>query len=164
MFTPDAIRNIIRIALQPLTATRHPLYSPQAEEILLMIAAHESGLGKHLVQLGGGPARGLFQVEMATMRDNYHAFINARPDLSQQIREVSGVDRPREFQGEEQLTYNPIFGAIMARLWLYRRPGQLPPAHDIPALAAYCKDHYNVTGAATPEKYITDYHRLVLAA
>lgn len=164
MFSVDAVRNILRIALQPITATRHPLYSPDAEEIMLMIAAHESGLGKHLRQLGGGPGCGLFQVELRTMRDNYTHFITARDDLSRQISEVSGVSRPSEFQGEEQLTYNPIFGAIHARLWLYRRPGNLPPAHDLPAMAAYCKDHYNVSGAATPEKYLTDYHRLVLSA
>jgi hypothetical protein len=161
MFSTDAVRNIIRIALQPITATRHPLYSAEAEEILLMIAAHESGLGKKLFQMGGGPGRGLFQVEPATMRDNYDNFIDARPSLARQIHAVSGVD------GDDaaQLTYNPIYGAIHARIWLYRRPGRLPPAHDLPALAEYAKLHYNsAIGAATPEKYLTDYHRLVMAA
>ena len=46
-----------------------------------------------------------------------------------------------------------------------RMPGNLPPAHDLPAMAEYAKLNYNsVIGAATPEKYLTDYHRLVLAA
>jgi hypothetical protein len=131
------------------------------EEILLMIAAHESILGRKLLQIGGGPGRGLVQVEPRTMRDNYTHFIDARDDLSRQIREMSGVARP----DDNQLTYNPLFGAIMARIWLYRRPGPLPPAHDLQAMAEYARMHYNTTsGAATAEKYLTDYHRLVLAA
>ena len=160
MFSPDAVRQIIRIALQPITATRHPLYSPEAEELLLMIAAHESLLGRHLVQLGGGPGRGLFQVEVGTMSDNYVNYIAGRADLARQIREVSGVHLP----GEMHLTYNPLFGAIMARIWLYRRPGALPPAHDVPAMAVYAKEHYNITGAAIADSYVIAYHNFVLAA
>lgn len=161
MFSPDGVRQIIRIALQPITATRHPLYSSNAEEILLMIAAHESILGRKLFQIGGGPGRGLFQVEPRTMRDNYTHFIDAKADLSRQIREVSGVAKP----DDNQLTWNPLFGAIMARIWLYRRPGPLPPAHDIQAMAEYAKINYNsAAGEATPEEYLADYHRLVLAA
>lgn len=158
MFSPDSVRNIVRIALQPITATRHRLYSPEAEEILLMLGAHESGLGKHLVQIGGGPGRGFLQVEKRTMNDNYEKFIFARPELARQIREVSGVAGP----DEGQLTYNPLFGVLMARIWLYRRPGRLPLAHDLPAMAKYCKEHYNIIGSATPEKYLNDYLRLVL--
>jgi len=160
MYSPDAVRQIIRIALQPITATRHPLYSPEAEELLLMIAAHESLLGRHLWQIGGGPARGLCQVEVATMRDNYENFIAGRAELARQIREVSGVNIPDEMQ----LAYNPIFNVIMARIWLYRRPGALPPAHDVPAMAVYAKEHYNITGAAIPESYVIAYHNLVMAA
>jgi len=161
MFSVDAVRQIIRIALQPITATRHPLYSADAEEILLMIAAHESGMGKNLQQLGGGPARGLFQVELTTMDDNYVNFILRRDELRRQILAVAGWVKPND----EQLTYNPIYGAIHARIWLYRRPGRLPPAHDLPALAEYAKLHYNShLGAATPVKYLDDYLRLVLEA
>ena len=160
MFSPDAIRQIIRIALEPITATRHPLYSAEAEELLLMIAAHESGLGKNLFQMGGGPGRGLFQVETRTMCDNYDNFIDTRPNLARQIHAVSGVNT----DDAAQLTYNPIYGAIHARIWLYRSPGKLPPAHDLPAMAEYAKLNYNSPfGAATTEKYLTDYHRLVLA-
>ena len=161
MFSVDAVRQIIRISLQPISATRRPLYSSDAEEILLMIACHESTLGRNLRQIGGGPGRGLFQVEPRTMRDNYTNFIDARKDLARQIREVTGVAGP----DEEQLTYNPLYGALMARLWLYRCPGRLPPAHDLPAMAEYAKINYNsAAGAATAEKYLTDYCQLILKA
>lgn len=159
MFNPDNLRDIIRISLKPITATKHPLWSPASEEILLMIAAHESNMGRHLRQIGGGPGRGLYQTEPDTLADNYNNFINARPALRRQIAEISGVDGP----DIDQLQYNPIYTTIHARLKLYRAPGQLPAAHDVQSMAAYAKNHYNTAdGAATEERYLQDYFRLVL--
>lgn len=51
---------------------------------------------------------------------------------------------------EDQLTFKPIFSAIMARIWLYRRLGALPSAHDVQAMEVYAKANYNITGAAAP--------------
>jgi hypothetical protein len=158
MFSPQAMRNIIRIALQPITATKHPLYSPEAEEILMMISAHESTLGKNLKQIGGGPGRGVCQVEVPTMDDNWQHFLSGRRELAQQIGEVSGCGYP----SVDHLTYNPLYNILMARLWLYRRPGRLPAAHDVVGMAAYAKAEYNITGAATEEQYMQDYLRVVL--
>lgn len=159
MFNPESLRNIIRISLKPINATKHPLWSPAAEEILLMIAAHESNLGRHLRQIGGGPGRGLYQIEPDTLSDNYDNFINARPDLRSQMAEISGVAGP----DLNQLQFNPIYSTIHARLKLYRAPGQLPDAHDVQGMATYAKNHYNTAdGAATEEKYLQDYFRLVL--
>jgi len=159
MFAPEALRQIIRTTLQLITTTRHPFWTPSAEEMLLMIAAHESGLGSSLKQIGSGPALGLYQIEPATMYDNYQNFIYARPGLEKQITEVSGVRLP----SEQQLQYNPIYSTIQARLKLYRSPGQLPAPHDAQAMANYAKQHYNSPdGAATEEKYMQDYFRLVL--
>ena len=43
----------------------------------------------------------------------------------------------------------------MARLVYRRRPEPLPPASDIPALAAYWKAHFNtVAGKGTATKFI----------
>jgi len=158
MFSPEALRQIIRTTLQLITTTRHPFWTPGAEELLLMIAAHESGLGKNLMQKGG-PALGPFQVEPNTMDDHYRNFIYKRPDLEQQIAEVAGVRGPNL----DHLQYNPVFSTIMARLKLYRSPGQLPAPHDVQSMANYAKQHYNSPeGAATDEKYMQDYYRLVL--
>jgi len=157
MFTAEALRRIIRISLQPITATRHPLYSFDAEEMLLMIAAHESGLGEFLWQIDG-PARGPYQIEPDTMHDNYDNFLRTRAELRKQISEISGT------KGADinALTHNPIFSTIHARLKLYRSPGNLPPASNVQAMAEYAKQFYNSPlGAATPEKYMADYLRLV---
>jgi len=160
-YSPSSLRKIIKISLMQITASRHPLWSDDAEEILLMIAAHESGLGMHLRQIGNGPARGVFQIEPATMEDNYQNFIDCRPKLAEQIAAITGCAGPDVFQ----LQYNPIYGAIHARLKLYRSPGKLPDADCRLAMGEYCKLHYNSPGgSATAEKYVADYERLVGAA
>ena len=156
MFTPQALRQIIRLSLQPITATSHPFWTPDAEEILLMIAAHESQLGKYIVQIGGGPARGVYQIEPETMQDNYDNFLNARPELKKQFATVSGYDGP----DVDQLTDNPIYGTLHARLKIYRSPGAIP--HDLPAMAEYAKAVFNSAGgSATAKEYLDDYYRLV---
>lgn len=158
--SPHILRELTRIALQSLTASKHPLYSPGAEEILLMIMAHESRLGASLRQIGNGPGTGICQVEYRTMLDNYANFLDVpiRRPLVKQIGQTCGVLMP----SLEHLTCNHMFNIIMARIWLYRRPGALPPATDIKGMAQYCSDHYNIAGAGTPEKYEKDYRDLVL--
>lgn len=160
MFNTESISNIIRIALQPITTSRHPLYSDSAESILLMIAAHESKFGVYHRQIGAGPARGLYQVEIETMQDNYTNFINKRPELAKQIEEISGVPGPDALQ----LEYNPIYCTIHARLKLYRSPGKLPEAYETERLAYYAKKYFNTSGgAATEEDYLLAYHHFVLS-
>ena len=148
MFRVEAVRQIIPVSRQPITPSRHPLYSADAEEILLMIACHESSLGRHLRQIADGPDRALFQIEPRTMHDNYTNFFNFKAGLALQIREVTGVTGP----DNDQLNLHPQFGATMARVWLHRHPGALPSAHDLIAMAEYAKvNHNSVKGKANAE-------------
>lgn len=154
MITPKSLRGIIRLSLQQITTTKHPLWTLDAEEILVMIAAHESKMGKSIRQLGGGPGRGLWQVELGTLQDNYKNFINKRQDLLREIAGITGVDG----YSEDALQFNPLYGCIQARLKLYRAPGKLPFRGDVRGMAEYAKAYFNSTlGKATPEKYINDY-------
>jgi len=154
MFTAETLARIIHISLVPITATRHPLWSPTVETILIMIAAHESKMGRYLRQIGGGPARGVFQIEPATMEDIYHSFINPRPKLARQIAEITGCDGP----DLNHLAYNPMYGAILARLKLYQSPGEIPT--DTPLMAEYAKRYYNSPdGAATANDYLLAYYQ-----
>lgn len=151
MISVDSLRNIIRISLSA------PFYSPQAEELLLMICAHESNMGRHTRQIGGGPARGICQVEILTMVDNYDNFITPRKRLAKQIEAVTGVSGP----SVGHLEYNPLYNCFHARLKLWRSPGKLP--NTIPEMAHYAKQYYNTPGgAATVKDYIDAYNRHVL--
>lgn len=153
MFSYEGLSGVIKTALTRITAVKHPLWSPEAEELLIMIAAHESHMGKYLRQLGGGPARGVFQIEPATLLDNYRNFIDIRPKLAAQIEAVSGCG----VLNLDQLQFNPIYGAIHARLKLYRSPGAIPT--DTALMAEYAKQYYNsADGAATPEDYLNAYY------
>ena len=153
MLTTESLSRIIHIALVPITATRHPLWSPTVETALIMVAAHESKMGKYRRQIGGGPARGIFQVEPKTLMDNYENFIDPRPTLARQIREITGIDEP----DLDALTWNDVYGAIHARLKLYRSPGVIPT--DTPLIAEYLKRYYNSPeGAATANDYLLAYY------
>ena len=153
MLTAESLSRIIHVALVPITATRHPLWSPVAETALIMAAAHESKMGKYRRQIGNGPARGIFQIEPATLVDNYENFIDRRPDLARQIREITGIDGPNL----DALTWNDLYGAIHARLKLYRSPGEIPT--DTSLIAEYLKRYYNSPdGAATANDYLLAYY------
>jgi len=154
MISVKSLRNIIRASIQPLG-----IWSPSAEELLLLTAAHESRLGSTLVQYGNGPALGIYQIEPTTLYDNYLNYIDYRYELSQQIADVCGVSGS-SFQ---HLQYNPIYGTIHARIKYYRDPEALPDASDTWGLANYAKRVFNSQkGAATPQNYYEAYHKLVL--
>jgi hypothetical protein len=152
MISPSSLRNIIYISLNPIGKWSH-----DAEEILMMIAAHESHMGKYLRQNGGGPARGIYGIEPETEEDTWKSYINYRPNLKKQIVDVSGVSGQDVFH----LQYNPIYQTIIARLKLWRSPEKLPPAHEINQMAEYATKYYNCGGKATPDKYTMDYLRYV---
>ena len=153
MFSSDALRDIIRISLEPLG-----WWSREAEELLLMTAAHESRLGKYNKQING-PALGLYQIEPATLDDNYVSYLNYRRHLLRQVSEIAGVP---SWASLPDLQYNPIYGTIHARLKYLRSPGKLPSDHW--AMAEYAKEYYNSPlGAATPGDYYNAYHSLVLS-
>ena len=65
------VRRLITRALERLAAaTNLPgMNTPQAIELLMGTWAHESLGGKYNTQLGGGPARGMWQIEKATYLD-----------------------------------------------------------------------------------------------
>ncbi len=152
-YHPDYLRQIIRTALEPIN-----LWSDNAEELLLMTAAHESHLGKYLHQFGG-PALGLYGMEPFTLYDIWQNYLKYRPNRSQQITNLTGTTGP----ALGQLQYNPIYNTIMARLHYRRAPGMLPDSYDLPAMAEYAKAYYNTPrGKATMEKYMLDYQRLVM--
>jgi len=138
-------RHVIRPSL-----IRLRLHSPAAEALLLGTAIAESGLSA-LVQTGGGPALGVYQIEPATHADIWRNYLAFRPVLAARVLSLAaaGVGAPG------QLVWNLGYATAMARLVYRRRPEAMPAAADIPALAAYWKAHFNtVAGKGTAAAFV----------
>ncbi len=126
------------------------LWSPAAGRLLLGTAITESGL-TWLAQKGGGPARGVYQIEPATHDDIWANYLAYRDQLANRVARLAG-QRPRH----EQLAWNLGYATAIARLVYYRRPEPLPPADDLAGLARYWKAHFNTAlGAGAPEDFLT---------
>lgn len=129
-----------------------------ATELLLGTALQESGL-VHRVQLGGGPARGLFQMEPNTHDDIWQNFLKFRPPLAQKVGAFLGGSSPNS----QLLTDNDQYAAAMTRVHYYRM-GQIvgrtpiPGSGDIPGMAAYWKAFYNTgQGAGAPAQFVANW-------
>lgn len=139
---------IIRPALETIE-----LYSVAAEELVLGTALQESGL-RYLVQLGDGPAKGLFQMEDATHDDIHDNFLAYRPDLRDRLKMLTNLMFPLVLIG------NLWYAAAMCRIHYYRRPEPLPEAGALNSQAAYWKRHYNTpAGRGTAAEYVENWKR-----
>lgn len=129
----------------------------RAVPLLLGTAVQESML-THFRQLGGGPARGLFQMEVATERDHWR-WLTTAPIFRAAVLERSGVSR----SSARHLEYNIPYQILMARLHYYRRdPHRLPEPRDIEAQAARWKRYYNTpAGRGTVEQYLRNWQTFV---
>ncbi len=125
------------------------LWSEAAERLLLGTALTESGL-TWLRQRGGGPGRGLFQIEPATHVDIWRNYLAFRPMLALRVARLAGA-LPRR----DQLIWNLGYATAIARLVYYRVPAPLPRAHDLEGLARYWKAHFNTPrGKGAPADFI----------
>ena len=135
-------KNLIERATKELN-----LYSTGAVELLLGTAAQESGFGTYLRQLGGGPARGAYQMEPFTF-------------LDLQTRYAVRFPMVKSFMAE-QLEYDLRCSIIMARIKYFSCPGAVPK--DLSGQAWYWKIYYNSElGAGTVEEYLTAYRKYVV--
>ena len=138
------------------------LYSLVAEQLVIGTIAQESG-GSYLVQLGGGPALGLIQMEPATHKDHWLNFLKHYPRLREKLLAITSdtADVVYEQYGwpdHQALVWNLRYAIAMCRVHYYRRPEALPKANDIKALAQYWKDHYNtIHGAGTVSEFIHNF-------
>jgi len=156
-YSPDALRAIIRTACLLIDK-----WSSEAEELLMGTAAKESHLGTlGLVQIGGGPARGVWQMEPATEYDIWYNYLFYRPDLKKLVTAATGLTGP----DPRHLQYNPIYGAIMARLHYLRVKHPLPATHEVSIQAEYWDVHYNRNPEkGFPAEYIELYYKLIMRA
>ena len=148
--------------------TLHQLdwWSESAEELLMLTAAAESLGGQFLRQVGGGPARGIFQMEPATHNDIWRNYLLTSARRAPYADRIRGLVPREALESPEgavrditQLATNLGYAAAMCRAHYRRVPAALPPADDIRSLAAYWKAYYNThLGAGRPEEAIEKYY------
>lgn len=98
----------------------------------------ESDCGKYLVQRGGGPALGIYQMEPATHADLWNKYIVRKYAIEKHLKytKIPGWD------GLTQLKVNPVYATAMARIQYYRRPEKLPEIDKV-SMWKYYKQFYN---------------------
>lgn len=130
------------------------LYSKEAEDLIFGTACVESGCGEYIAQLGGGPAKGIYQMEPATAKDIYANFLKYKPDLQAKLDAL----RCEGLTLEENLVGNLYFATAMCRIHYLRQPGAIPS--DLEGLAEYWKKYYNTPlGKGTVNKFVEAYRR-----
>lgn len=140
---------VIRPTLQAIN-----LYSPAAEELLILTAAHESALGYWLHQING-PAMGIYQMEPATHDDCWVNYLDYRAALGGKISQWG--DSPDDMIG------NLYYATAMARVKYLRDSETIPEANDLRGLAAYWKRVYNTAqGKGTIDQAVHHYQQYVI--
>ncbi|MFN3075667.1 MAG: hypothetical protein ABT940_02075 [Alphaproteobacteria bacterium] len=139
--------------VRPALATLGLKGGAAAEQLLLGTAMQESLL-QYVEQMGGGPARGYFQMEPDTHKDIWVNFLAYKPDIAKTVRGIAGVASGTP--SSDLLKTNPQYAAAMTRVHYYRVKGSIPAAGNTAAMAAYWKEHYNTAGGAgSVDEFIT---------
>lgn len=149
----DQLRDLITRVLKEVN-----LYTESAVELLMLTASVESKLGYYVKQMGGGPARGIFQMEPTTYNDILDNFVHYKPQLQHIV--VRNVDNENLGYGSKDLEWNIYHAIVMARLHYLRVKAPLPNKNDLRGMASYWKKHYNTyAGKGTVEKAVKAYKR-----
>ncbi len=146
-----------RYVIAPTLLYLHSEIAPRsvaAEELLLGTALAETGL-EALVQEGGGPGLGLYQIEPATHDDVWANWLNSRPDA----RTLINMLRAGAWDRHAQLVTNLAYATAIARIIYCRSPKPLPAAGDTEAQAHYWVTEYNRGGKGTVEHYLEAWAR-----
>ena len=135
--------------------------TPESVELMLMTMGHESLGGEFIEQVGGGPALGVYQMEVNTYEDIWDNYLRYNGPLAQDVYSVLGHTNAKSYM----MVGNLYFATVMARMH-YRRVREAIPAREdfgtentwLRALASYAKIYYNTyLGKATPQEYLDDY-------
>lgn len=152
----DILEQVIYPAIEGLGDGRT---EQKAAELVLGTGLVESGY-HDIVQDGGGPALGWFQMEPATHDSLWENWLGYRPEIANQVMHNGNVQPGR--QGASLLTWNMRYAAAMCRIRYLRTPDMIP--HTLEGYAAMWKKHYNTPlGAGRPQKFIDLWRRKGLA-
>lgn len=130
--------------------------SSEAIELMLGTCAVESDMGSYLVQEGGGPAIGIFQMEPDTYVSLWKDYIGYREPLMNKIAFLLEGGTSSTILMATDL----IFAAAMARIKYYQDSQPIPTT--LQGQAEYWKRVYNTSaGHGTVATYILKYKKYV---
>lgn len=152
MIDPKQLRDYL---IRPVLKYMEPAFGlgvscPQAVNLLLGTAAHESLGGKYIVQVGG-PAKGIYQIEPATEQSLWDNYLAYREDKASLVRSLAS-----QRLGRGDLTWNLAYQTAMCRVKYWTADFDWPDdPNDIEALAKIWKKRYNThLGAGTEEQFV----------
>ena len=155
-------KQLIELIIQP-TLKDLNLYSLAAEQLLAGTCAQESGMGTYLKQVGAGPALGAWQMEKQSHDDIWKNYLiySTKETLRNSLFDTTEIaDKPEGEDISHYLIFNLKYACAMARIHYLRVKEPLPPANDIPALAAYYKKYYNTpNGGASEQQFIDNWNK-----
>ena len=134
--------------------------SLEAVDLMMGTGLQESEF-KHLMQIGGGPAIGFFQMEMVTAEDIVYRYVqNKKSEFRTKITGAVPLGSPawlltpNELKWE--LTVNLALQVLLTRLKYYMVPEPIPTY--LSGQAKYWKQYYNTPlGAGTSDQYYNKY-------
>lgn len=120
-----------------------------AQDLLLSTIAAESG-AEYIAQFGGGPARGIFQMEPETLEDLVNVLQPRHADKFQMLQAFC----PPGMKFKDALYGVLPFQVIACRLQYWRHPDSLPLQGDKDGLWVYYKRFWNTeAGDTTRQEY-----------
>lgn len=151
------LTHVIRPVLYYLhESTGLPMDGKSAEMILIGTQAHESHGHHWLTQHPAGPARGGYQMEIATHEWLWSDYLARRKDIAKAILAMV----PENGNTADRMVYDMAYATAMARVRYWIVPAPLPEPDNIMAMAKYYKRYWNTKhGAATEEAFIHDFRK-----
>ena len=155
----ETVRPALR-SLEPLVP-----WTQAAENLVLATAAHESGGFRYRRQTGGGPARGLFQMEQVTFRDLYDRYLAGHPRLKMLIDTLWTPDGSPGSGADPwpQVETNDQFAAAMCRIRYWASPAKINfDPRDVFEMSRCWSQFYNTRRDPRLEaEFVANYRRYV---
>jgi hypothetical protein len=160
--TGSDLRQIKQHIIRPTLAEMSPHHNTSsAVNLLAFTFLKESNGGRYVMQLGGGPAIGPFQMEPATHDDCWRNFLVYQPDLARIARSFARGST----ESAEQMAGNWYCGCFMARIKYIRDSAPLPAHNDAKGIVEYWKRVYNThLGAGRVDAATIALARVAIAA
>jgi len=140
------------------------IHSDQATSMLLAIAAHESHFFTYPYQIGGGPGRGLFMMEisqgniMGTEESIWSHWFKYRKKWRMAMTNTCGVISPHPHNQDAMVT-KLRYQICMGRVYLWMVPEPLPGPYQVYQQCRYWAKYWKRTDVSTGDEadFLSDY-------